>query len=193
MPDGFIPPHGGYQDLRSYRKAEIVHDVTVSFCGRFLPERDRTAEQMVQAARSGKQNIAEGSMASGLSREMELKLLGVARASLEELLVDYRDFLRTRSLRTWDKHSRQAEYVRALGGSPDCSYELFREHVDTRPAEVVASIAICLIHRAGYLLDRQIRSLEQAFVREGGIRERMSRARRDQRRRQDREGNEDQP
>src|SRR5579884_941028 len=98
MPEGFIPPHGGYQSLLSYRKAEIVYDATVYFCARFLDTRDRTYDQMVQAARSGKQNIVEGSMASGTSKEAEIKLTNVARASLEELLVDYGDFLRTRRL-----------------------------------------------------------------------------------------------
>ncbi len=96
MTEGFIPPHGGYQNLLSYRKAQIVYDATVFFCGRFVDRRSRTHDQMVQVARSGKQNIVEGSMASGTSKETEIKLTNVARASLEELLEDYRDFLRTR-------------------------------------------------------------------------------------------------
>ena len=100
----FIPPHGGYEDLLSFRKARIVYDSTVQFCGRFLEKRD----QMVQAARSGKQNIIEGSQASGTSKETEIKLMNVARASLEELLEDYRDFLRIRKLRLWDKGSRES-------------------------------------------------------------------------------------
>jgi four helix bundle protein len=98
-PEGFIPAHGGYQNLRSFQKAQIVYDATVYFCARFLSKRDRTCDQMVQAARSGKQNIVEGSQISGTSKELEIKLANVARASLEELLTDYRDFLRTRNLR----------------------------------------------------------------------------------------------
>ena len=106
MPEGFIPPHGGYQDLLSYRKAEIVYDATVRFCARFLEKRDRTNDQMIQAARSGKQNIIEGSMASGTSKETEIKLTNVARASLEELLADYRDFLRLRGIEEWPRDHR---------------------------------------------------------------------------------------
>ena len=107
MPENFIPPHGGYEELLSFRKARIIYDGTVRFCERFLEKRDRTADQMVQAARSGKQNILEGSQASGTSKEAEIKLINVARASLEELLEDYLDFLRTRKLRLWDKNSRK--------------------------------------------------------------------------------------
>jgi four helix bundle protein len=99
--NGFIPPHGNYRELLSYRKAEIVYDLTYRFCQRFLDKMDRTIDQMIQAARSGKQNIVEGSKASGASKEMEIKLMGVARASLEELLADYCDFLRVRDLSTW--------------------------------------------------------------------------------------------
>ena len=108
MTDGFIPAHGGYQNLLSYRKAEIVYDATVRFCTALLDKRDRTVDQMVQAARSGKQNIVEASMASGTSKEMEIKLTNVARASLEELLTDYRDYLRTHGLRLWEKDSEEA-------------------------------------------------------------------------------------
>lgn len=177
-PGGFLPPHGNYQDLRSYRKAETVFDLTHRFCARFLARGDRTIDQMVQAARSGKQNIVEGSKAARTSKETELKLTNVARASLEELLVDYQDFLRVRKLTVWDKGSKEAQYVRKLGAKLDGSYEDYREFVETRPAEVVANIALCLIHQANYLLDQQIRRLEQDFLKEGGIRERMARARR---------------
>src|SRR5580704_14771130 len=113
-PAGFIPPHGNYQELLSYQKAEVVYDLTYRFCQRFLSRGDRTIDQMVQAARSGKQNIAEGSKASGTSKEMEIKLTNVARASLEELLVDYRDFLRVRDLRLWEKDSKESLFVRQL-------------------------------------------------------------------------------
>src|SRR5688572_18962861 len=101
--EGFIPAHGGYENLLSYQRAEMVYDATARFCERFLEKRDRTAGQMIQAARSGKQNIIEGSMASATSKESEIKLTNVARASLEELLADYRDFLRLRGAEEWSK------------------------------------------------------------------------------------------
>jgi four helix bundle suffix protein len=174
---GFLPPYGNYQELLSYQKAEVVYDITYRFCHRFLNKGDRTIDQMVQAARSGKQNIAEGSKASGTSKESEIKLMNVARASLEELLGDYRDFLRVRDFPLWDKDSKEARFVRHLGNKPQVTFEAFRQFCETRPANVVANIAICLIHQANYLLDRQIRRLEQDFVKQGGMRERMTRAR----------------
>src|SRR5436309_15626393 len=115
---GFLPPHGNYAALLSYQKAEVVYDLTYRFCRRFLSRGDRTIDQMVQAARSGKQNIAEGSKAAGTSKEAEIKLTNVARASLEELLVDYHDFLRVRDLRLWDKDAKEARFVRNLGKKP---------------------------------------------------------------------------
>ena len=108
---------------------------------------------------------------------MEIKLTNVARASLEELLIDYQDFLRVRDLRLWDKNSAEAQFVRNLGSKPQTTYESYREFCETRPAEVVANIAICLLHQTNYLLDQQIRRLEQDFVKEGGLRERMTKAR----------------
>lgn len=180
---GFIPTHGNYHELISYQKAEVVYDLTFRFCRSFLNKSDRTVDQMIQAARSGKQNIVEGSQASGGSKEMEIKLTSVARVSLEELLVDYKDFLRVRDLRLWDKDSKEALFVRKLGQQPNGTYESYRKYVEGRSAEVVANIAICLIHQANYLLDQQIQSLEQAFVKEGGLRERMTRARLQQRNR----------
>ena len=197
MTEGFIPPHGGYQKLLSYQKAEIVYDSTVYFCDRFIDRRSRTHDQMVQAARSGKQNIVEGSMASGTSKEMEIKLTNVARASLEELLVDYRDFLRTKGYPIWDKDSKEAKYVRGLGTNrldkaseshetnrtnTTCeTYAAYKPFIETRPPEVVANIIVCLIHQTNYLLDRQLKQLEAAFLKEGGLRERMTRARLDSR------------
>jgi four helix bundle suffix protein len=177
VPQNFIPPHGGYEDLLSFQKARVVYDATVCFCERFLERRDRTVDQMVQASRSGKQNILEGSQASGTSKETEIKLMNVARASLEELLEDYRDFLRVRKLTLWAKDSKEARFVRRLGSKKNRSYESYRTYVETRPPEVVANILICLIHQTNYLLDQQIRQLEQAFLKEGGLRERMTRAR----------------
>ncbi|MDO3377697.1 four helix bundle suffix domain-containing protein [Geoalkalibacter halelectricus] len=205
MSQGFIPPHGGYRNLLSYRKAEIVYDATVWFCNRYVDRRSRTHDQMVQAARSGKQNIIEGSQASGTSKETEIKLTNVARASLEELLADYCDFLRVRGKPRWEKDSKEAVYVRRLGRqkpgtdrtngtdgkrtlpeshpSPE-SYATYKPFIETRPPEVVANIIICLIHQANYLLDRQLSQLETAFLQEGGLRERMTRARLQERNRQ---------
>ena len=175
--DGFIPAHGNYAELLSYQKAEVVYDLTFRFCQRFLSKGDRTIDQMVQSARSGKQNILEGSKASGTSKETEIKLTNVARASLEELLADYRDFLRVRDFPMWEKSSKEALYVRRLGNKPHTTYEAYREFCETRPATVVANIALCLIHQTNYLLNQQIRRMEKDFLKEGGIRERMTRAR----------------
>ena len=177
MPQNFIPPHGGYEDLLSFQKARIVYDGTVRFCERFVDKRSRTVDQMVQAARSGKQNILEGSQASGTSKEAEIKLINVARSSMEELLEDYRDFLRVRKLALWDKNSREARFVRRLGSRENRSYTTYATYIETRPAEVVANILICLIHQTNYLLDQQLRQLEKVFLEQGGLRERMTRAR----------------
>jgi len=172
--EGFISPHGGYAGLVAYQKALIVFQGTLRFCERFLEKRDRTVDQMTQAARSGKQNIVEGSKVSGTSKEAEIKLLNVARSSLEELLEDYRDFLRKRNVSLWSKNSREALFVRKLARKEKVSYETY---VQTRSAEVVANILVCLIHQTNYLLDQLIRRLEKDFLAEGGLRERMTRAR----------------
>ena len=179
---GFLPEHGSYRSLVSFRKAEIVYDITNKFCERFLRRGDRTIDQMIQAARSGKQNIAEGSKAAATSKETEIRLTNVARASLEELLIDYEDYLRVRGLRQWEKDSEEALYVRRLGSQQSVSYDHFRQFCETRSAEVVANIAICLINQGTYLLTRQLRRLELEFLRDGGIRERMYKARKDYRR-----------
>ena len=182
MSERFIGPHGGYENLISFQKARVIYDATVWFCGRYLQTRDRTNDQMIQAARSGKQNILEGSQASATSKKTEIKLTSVARASLEELLEDYRDFLRVRGERLWEKNSREAVFVRKLGTRRRVTYETFKTYIETRPPEVAANIIICLIHQANYLLDQQIRQLEKAFVTEGGLSERMMRARLTERR-----------
>ena len=130
-----IPAHGGYRELKSYQNAEIVYDATVKFCDKFIDRRSRTHDQMVQAARSGKQNIAEGSMASGTSKKFELKLVGVARASLEELLLDYQDFLRQRQLPLWDKGHAKARDIRALAYSENRSYSTYRTYIEEAPVE----------------------------------------------------------
>ena len=170
-------PRGNYEILLGFQKAEVVYDITFRFAHRFLTKGDRTIDQMVQAARSGKKNLLEGSKAGLTSRETELKLTNVARGSLEELLDDYEDFLRVRDLKLWDKNSREAKFVRRLGCKQPQTYELYREFVDTRPAEVVANLAICLIHQANYLIDQQFRWLEKDFVENGGMRERLTRVR----------------
>jgi restriction system protein len=172
-----IPPHGGYRDLHSYKMSEIVYDAAVAFCDRFISKRSRTHDQMVQAARSGKQNIAEGSMASGTSKKTELKLVGVARASLEELLLDFQDFLRQKGLPLWGKGHPKAQVVRKLAYASDRSYLTYRPYIEVQSPEVAANTMICLIHQTNYLLDRQLRSLEKEFLNEGGFTERLYHAR----------------
>jgi four helix bundle suffix protein len=179
-----IPPRGDYQTLHSFHKAEVIYDLTFRFAHQFLAKGDRTVDQMIQAARSGKKNLLEGSKAALTSKETEIKLTSVARASLEELLDDYRDYLRVREHREWDKDSREALYVRQLGRKVPQTYELYRRFVETRPPDVVANIAICLIHQANYLIDQQLRRLEKDFLEQGGLRERMFQARLQHRRQQ---------
>lgn len=188
MADGFIPPHGGYARLLSYRKAEIVYDATIYFCDRFLDRRDRTRDQMIQAARSGKQNIIEASQASGTSKETEIKLTNVARASLEELLADYRDFLRTHALPEWPRDHPYTRRLRVLNRQPDAAYETFRKGIEHPDPEISANVILGLTKVTNYLLDRQISRLEKDFIKDGGLRERMTRARLIERGRQKREG-----
>lgn len=173
-----IPPHGGYRKLKSYQTAEIIYDATVAFCARFVDRRSRTTDQMVQAARSGKQNIAEGCQASGTSKKTELKLINVARASLEELLQDYEDFLRQRSLALWPKDHPQTKTIRGLAYRSNRSYSTYKTYIEGAPPETAANTLLCLIHQANYLLDRQLRQLEQQFLDEGGFTERLYAARR---------------
>lgn len=176
-PDRVLPPRGDYRTLLSFQKAEVVYDITFRFAHKFLAKGDRTIDQMIQAARSGKKNILEGSKAGLTSKEMDIKLTNVARASLEELLDDYRDFLRARDLPIWDKDAKEARFVRNLGRTEPQTYELYREFVETRPPEVIANIAICLVNQTNYLLDRQLLRLERDFIEQGGLRERMTRVR----------------
>lgn len=188
-----IPPHGGYRKLRSFQCAQQVYDATVIFCDRFVEKRSRTRDQMVQAARSGVQNIAEGSMASATSKKTELKLTGVARASLEELLLDYQDFLRQRRLRLWAKDSPEALAVRRRYQSDssdrsdesdmsDKSDPSDRYGISAASPEVAANTLICLINQSSFLLGRQLRRLEQQFLEEGGFTERLYRERQARRR-----------
>jgi restriction system protein len=172
-----IPAHGGCRDLKSYQMAELAYDATVRFCDLFIDRRSRTHDQMVQAARSGKQNTAEGSMASGTSRKMELKLVGVARASFEELLLDYEDFLRQRGLTLWGMNHPKAQAIRKLAYTRNRSYTTYQSYVEQRSPEIAANTLICFIHQAGYLLDQQLRQLEKRFLDEGGFSERLYRAR----------------
>jgi four helix bundle suffix protein len=171
---------GGYRELRTFQTSTIVYYATVAFCARFLDQRSRTVDQMVQAARSGRQNIAEGSRASATSSQTELRLVNVARASLDELLLDYEDFLRQRNLPQWTKESPVARAVRAVGqnhsynGSTPTDYSAWLD--DVRPA-VVANTVICLIHQTNFLLDQQIRGLEREFIEEGGYSEKLAAAR----------------
>ena len=180
-----LRPSGGYRELRSFQVATIVYDATVSFCDRFLDKRSRTVDQMVQAARSGRQNIAEGSRASAISSNTELRLVNIARASLDELLLDYEDFLRQRGKRQWGKNDREAREVRAVGRErspvPAAAYSPWLSNAD--PA-VVANAVICLIHQANYLLDQQISALERDFISQGGYSESLAAARLAERKRQ---------
>lgn len=174
---GFIPPHGGYRNLLTYQKAEVIYDGTVYFTRRFFQKYDRTVDQMVQAARSGKQNIAEASMASATSKETEIKLTNVARASLEELMIDYEDFIRTNKLKLWAKDDRLAVRFRELNKTPGATYDTYKNAIENPQPEICANALICLIKIVSYLLSRQLKSLEQAFINEGGLREKMTKAR----------------
>lgn len=191
MPDGFIPPHGGYKRLLSYQKAEIIYDGTVWFCEHHIGRRSRTHDQMVQAARSGKQNIVEGSMASATSKEMEIKLTNVARASLTELLTDCRDFMRVRGHHPWPMDHPAAQRLRELNRSDGFCYETIRAGIEHRDPLVSANVLAGLCMVCIELLRRQVAALEARFLEEGGLRERMTRARlevREQQRREELEG-----
>jgi four helix bundle suffix protein len=180
-----IPTHGGYRNLKSFQIAQLCYDVTVRFCDRYISKRSRTHDQMVQAARSGVQNIAEGSKTSGISKKMELKLTNVARASLEELRLDYEDFLRHRDLQQWPKDDpRRAALVARRCASADEVAAWIREvHRQSTPSskstypELAANAALVLIAVACALLDRQISSQASAFTKEGGFTERLHRVR----------------
>lgn len=171
-----IPPHGGYRNLKSYQIAEIICDLNVVFCNKYMSYKSngtytRTYDQMIQAARSGKQNIAEGSQASGTSKKTELKLVGVARASFEELLLDYCDFLRQHNLPIWEKDSPGAQAVRALAYKSNKSYKTYETYL-AKP-EQAANCLVCIIHQANFLLDRQLYTLQNEFLANGGFTERL--------------------
>ena len=201
-----VPKHGGYRRLKSFQLAQLVYDVTVRFCDRYIDKRSRTHDQMVQAARSGVQNIAEGSVASGTSKKMELKLTNVAKASLEELRLDYEDFLRQRGLPQWEpshpalerfKARRCAtleqvrQWARDEHGQPptNTDADAAAESVRGRPcgavpyAALVANAALSLLNVCRHLLDRQVAAQAAAFEQEGGFTERLYRTRRARRQR----------
>ena len=193
-PETLIPKHGGYRNLKSFQVAQLVYDVTVRFCDRYIDPRSRTHDQMVQAARSGVQNIAEGSQASGTSKKMEMKLTNVARASLEELRLDYEDYLRQRGLKLWERSDprRQelvarrcstadevAAWVKEIHGrhGPDGQSMASIPSVQSSYPELAANAALVLIGVATALLDRQLASQAAAFEKEGGFTERLYRVR----------------
>ncbi|NIP93321.1 MAG: four helix bundle protein [Akkermansiaceae bacterium] len=191
-PEPLIPKHGGYRKLKSFQVAQLAYDVTVRFCDRYIDKRSRTHDQMVQAARSGVQNIAEGSKASGTSRKMELKLTNVARASLEELKLDYEDFLRHRNLSLWpDEDPRRTALVERRCSTAEEVAQWIREvhqrSIQSNPStkstyrEIAANVALILLRVACSLLDRQIQSQAAAFTQEGGFTERLYRTRRQHR------------
>lgn len=183
--ENLIPAHGGYRNLRSFQNATLVYDLTVEFCEKHMTYETnmsyrRMSDQMIQAARSGRQNIAEGSQASGTSKKTELKLVSVARASLEELLLDYEDFLRQHHLPLWGKSDKRALAVRALcRDRSDKSYRTYKTYMEQ--PEQAANLLLCLIHQTNYLLDQQLRSLEKGFLEEGGFTEKLYQARKAQR------------
>lgn len=175
-PTTFLPPGGGYEGLSVYKKATVIYDLTFHFANRFLAKGDRTIDQMVQAARSGKQNIAEGSAASSTSSETELKLMNVARASMKELLVDYEDYLRVRQLTQWTLKDERAIKTRNFCIS-HAEPKDFMKDINHRSDEAIANIAITLIHQFDNMMGKLIDRLEKDFVAKGGIRERMTAAR----------------
>lgn len=174
---GFIPPHGGYRSLLAYHKALVVYQATVYFCNRFISKKSRTYDQMVQAARSGKQNILEGGEFSGTSKETELKLTGVARASQEELREDYMDFMREHCIEEWTLDHPYTKRLRQLNRTPGANYDTFQKGIEHPDPAICTNVILGLIKVTCYLLDRQIQRLEKDFLREGGLRERMTRAR----------------
>ena len=182
MPTSFLHNNGGYRKLRAYQVSEIVYDITYHFAHRFLEKGDRTIDQMIQAASSGKQNIAEGSAAATTSREMEIKLYNVARASLQELLVDYEDYLRVRGLSHWNINDEKSRQTRRVCGRHNDS-EFYREAIKLRSDETIANIAITLIHQADVLMRGLIERAQIDFLKEGGIREQMTRTRLEYRKR----------
>jgi four helix bundle suffix protein len=178
--DKLIRHSGNYRKLLTYQKAEVIYEMTFYFCNKYLSGKDRTVDQMVQAARSGKQNIIEGCAASATSSKTEIILVNVAKASLQELLEDYLDYLRTRGHRIWEENSAEWTAMRQLGRTHNDA-EYFMQLCATRPPETIANMAIILLNQADYLLYKQLERLEQDFLTDGGFSERMNRLRRQKR------------
>lgn len=176
----FLPKHGHYRNLRVYQVTEIIYDITYHFCQRFLQKGDRTIDQMVQAARSGKQNIAEGNQAAATSSEAEIKLTNVAKASLEELLDDYEDYLRVRGLQQWGQQHPRYDAMRQYARSEQISRD-YAIQIQKMNDEEIANLCITLIHQAMYMLHKLLETMQDRFVTEGGIKERMFQARIDYR------------
>ena len=172
----FIRQDNNYRTLKAFQKAECVYDVTYYFANKFLSKGDRTIDQMVQAARSGKQNLAEGNIDGVTSKEMEIKLTNVNRASLHELLLDYEDYLRVRGLEQWPYDDPRCVQTRAF-----CKKHLvsavYREKIKDRSDETIANIAITLIHQCDVLIKGLIEWQKKNFLENGGIKEEMYRAR----------------
>lgn len=180
--DAFLQNKGGYRSLVVYRISEVIYDVTYYFTQNYLKKGDRTIDQMVQAARSGKQNIAEGSKASTTSAETEIKLTNVAKASLEELLLDYEDYLRVRNLSRWDEVHRRYGKLREFCKS-DSVMKGYSELLPRLNDEEICNLCITLINQATYMLRKLIESQQKMFLESGGVREQMAMARREYRRR----------
>jgi four helix bundle suffix protein len=175
--DSLIPKHGGYRNLKTFQLARLIFDITTRFCDRFIPQRSRTHDQMVQAARSGVQNIAEGSQVSGTSKKTELKLTNAARASLEELKLDYEDFLRQRQLPIWDyKDLRRKELIKLRLNTAD-QFALWVKQLEQRKQgtieEIAANGVLTILAVTCILLDRQLAVQAETFQREGGFTERL--------------------
>ncbi len=176
MTQTFLRQKGGYRNLRVYQAAVIIYDITFFFTQTFLQKGDRTIDQMVQAARSGKQNIAEGSEAATTSAEMEIKLTNVAKASLEELLIDYEDYLRVRGLSQWTTDNPRLGKMREYAKSQ----RIVKEYASLLPRisdEEMANLCITLIHQSTYMLRKLIARQQDMFLKEGGVREQMTKAR----------------
>ena len=175
-PNTFLPKKGNYKNLIAYQKAECIYDITYYFANKYLGPKDRTIDQMVQAARSGKQNIAEGAAAASTSSETELKLMNVARASLQELLVDFEDYLRVRGVQQWPLDDSRTKQTQMFCNKHTDSAD-YRNAIEQRSDEAIANIAITLIHQEDVVLRKLIERLEKDFTESGGIRERMTAAR----------------
>lgn len=176
MPN-IVPNKNNYKALLSYQKAESIYDITFFFTNNFLEKGDRTIDQMLQAARSGKQNIVEGYGAGATSKESELRLMSVAKNSLKELLCDYEDYLRVRNFRQWELDSNEFVKAQQLGKEHNES-AFWRDLIKTRSAETVANLAIILLNQCDYLLYRYIQKISERFLSEGGFREKLNQDRR---------------